>query len=518
MNTIDQKIQLGGSCRRFFDLRQSVIKHPQNEEIVMDFFNSAIESGEITSARSVFDHIQRLHPGNHQIRKLNIALSLHAKDDAAAMDAIETLLAFSRPEAELIASALTVRNRLGPLTLDGVSPNRASISLCMIVKNEQSFLGPCLNAIKHLVDEIILVDTGSTDRTADIGRIYGARVFDFQWCDDFSAARNLSLDRAQGDWILILDADEIIAPKDQPALRKLVERGADKNRAYAIQTRNYTNLANAMDWQGNAREYPDQEAGLGWFPTTKVRLFPRSDRIRFVYPVHELVDPSIRAAGMTIADCPVPIHHYGNINEAKNAQKARSYFDLGYAKLEQLGNDRGALRELAVQAGQLKLWRQAIDLWKRLLTLSTHYGEAHVNIAGAYWQLGAYAQGAAFSQKAIEIDPETKEGHYNLAANLMMDGQAGEAVQILKGLISRHPDYLAAEFMLGTALSLKGDLKKSRLIFKSVEEKITSQALAIAIGDMIKKLSGQGWTDQIAQLTQAAGMDTAPHSDSSKPC
>ena len=80
----------------------------------------------------------------------------------------------------------------------------------MIVRNEERFLPGCLESVRGLVDEIIVVDTGSTDRTAEIARSFGARVFDFEWRDDFSAARNESLRHAGSDWILYLDADERI--------------------------------------------------------------------------------------------------------------------------------------------------------------------------------------------------------------------------------------------------------------------------------------------------------------------
>lgn len=76
-----------------------------------------------------------------------------------------------------------------------------TISLCMIVKNEESVLARCLDSVRHLVDEIIIVDTGSTDRTKEIAQGYGARIIDFPWNDDFSAARNFAFSHATMDYI-----------------------------------------------------------------------------------------------------------------------------------------------------------------------------------------------------------------------------------------------------------------------------------------------------------------------------
>ena len=77
------------------------------------------------------------------------------------------------------------------------------ISLSMIVKNEEKYLRDCLESVKGVVDEIILVDTGSTDSTVRIAQEYGAKIFNFEWINDFSAARNYSLDQCSGDWILL---------------------------------------------------------------------------------------------------------------------------------------------------------------------------------------------------------------------------------------------------------------------------------------------------------------------------
>lgn len=84
------------------------------------------------------------------------------------------------------------------------------LSLCMIVKNEEKTLNQCLKAAKDYIDEIIIVDTGSQDKTKEIALKYTNKVFDFEWCNDFAKARNFSISKASNDWILILDADEII--------------------------------------------------------------------------------------------------------------------------------------------------------------------------------------------------------------------------------------------------------------------------------------------------------------------
>ena len=90
-----------------------------------------------------------------------------------------------------------------------------SVSLCMIVKNEEKVLKRCLESVKDLVDEINIIDTGSTDRTKEIAKQYTDRVFDFEWEDNFAAARNYSFSKATKDYTLWLDADDMLMPEDQ---------------------------------------------------------------------------------------------------------------------------------------------------------------------------------------------------------------------------------------------------------------------------------------------------------------
>src|SRR6476646_6610535 len=98
---------------------------------------------------------------------------------------------------------------------------RPHVSLCVIAKNEEANLPACLASAADLVDEIIVVDTGSTDRTREVAASWGAKVFEFPWVDNFAAARNECLRHATGDWIFWLDADDTIDEQNRELLRQL---------------------------------------------------------------------------------------------------------------------------------------------------------------------------------------------------------------------------------------------------------------------------------------------------------
>jgi tetratricopeptide (TPR) repeat protein len=432
------------------------------------------------------------------IDALNIARYLQEGDDAAAMEAIEALVAEGRPDDGLIQAALAVRGRIGPLQVDRQAPH--TISLCMIVRDEETFLGPCLHAVKPLVDEIVLVDTGSSDRSREIGHIYGAQVHDFKWCHDFAAARNFGISKASGRWVLVLDADEAIALADFDTLRRLIREHADQNRAFAIETRNYCHTANTFGWRANDGRYPAHETGLGWFPSTKVRLFRRASEVRFRFPVHERVEPSLKAAGIGILKCEVPFHHYGHLNEARNQEKAREYYQLGYAKLREMADDPAAVRELAVQAGQLERWEEAIDLWQHLLAMRPDYPEALINMAAAHWQLGRYSQSLAWAQKAVARKGDLKEAHFNMALSLMMRADFSQAAAILENLLKKQSDYLAAGFMLAVTYACSAQKKKAVSLIGRLRQTPAAPAIPKALGDICQRLRSAGHGDAARQI------------------
>ncbi|MEC0171900.1 glycosyltransferase [Paenibacillus graminis] len=141
----------------------------------------------------------------------------------------------------------------------------------MIVKNEEAVLDRCLNSVKEIADEIIIVDTGSTDNTKEIASQFTDKIFDFTWCNDFSIARNESLKYAEGKWILVLDADEYLSANQQIDWKKFLNTETpNKNYAYSLKVINHTGGPNK---------------GITTAPVT--RLFPNYMGIRFANPIHE---------------------------------------------------------------------------------------------------------------------------------------------------------------------------------------------------------------------------------------
>jgi tetratricopeptide (TPR) repeat protein len=301
---------------------------------------------------------------------------------------------------------------------------------------------------------MIVIDTGSTDRSKDIAVTFGAQVYDYEWKNDFAAARNYSIQKASGEWILILDGDEVISPLDHENFKKIVKKTPRAPIAYSITTRNYNQLANIVGWVPNDGTYPDEEAAIGWLPSDKVRLFYGKDQIRFEGAVHELVDPVLKRNGIEIKKCSIPVHHYGRLDKERLDRKGEIYFEIGQKKLAEMGDDVNALRELAIQATILERNQEALDLWQRLLAINPFpelAAIAYVNMGTVYSRLGRFEDALDVGEKAVECDPDLKEARYNYAMAELHAGNAQQTIRILEDLLSEFPDYPPARFILSAA-------------------------------------------------------------------
>jgi len=168
------------------------------------------------------------------------------------------------------------------------------LSLCLIVRDEEEEIFDFLNKLKDHVDEIIIVDTGSKDKTKKIAKKFG-KVYDFKWNDDFSKARNFSISKANFDWILILDPDEVVDEKDLVKIKEIIRK--KDILGYRIIQETYYN-DKIISTRGICR------------------LFRNDKRIKFVYPIHETVRNSIKEFGK-IGKTGIVIKHYPKINKNK---------------------------------------------------------------------------------------------------------------------------------------------------------------------------------------------------------
>lgn len=195
-------------------------------------------------------------------------------------------------------------HRISPVNTAQLAPLEPGVSLCMIVKNEEKNLPECLSTVHDLFDEIIVIDTGSSDRTRDAAQRFGAKIFDFPWVDSFGAARNESLRHATRKWIMWLDADDRLDAENRNRLRKVLSGLGDERDAYAIIVRS------VLDPEKSSFRLLDQ-----------VRIFRNLPEIRWDYRIHEQILPSVNKAGGTVRWTDVVVDHVGYQDQSLRMRK-----------------------------------------------------------------------------------------------------------------------------------------------------------------------------------------------------
>ncbi|MGB8427382.1 MAG: glycosyltransferase [Desulfobacterales bacterium] len=442
---------------------------PTDIEVANAYHEAISATGEHKRAEKVARNALKRFPHCRKVLYLLIDLLIRQEKTQEALKELEIALSTFGIDEGLLDTAIALRKQVGIIKKTG-SAKKPGVSLCMIVKDEEANLARCLASVKPIVDEMIVVDTGSTDRTRDIAEFFGARVYDFKWCGDFSESRNFSLSKAKGGWILIMDADEMISPKDYNRFRKLTGKKASGLMGYSMVTRNYCNMANTIGWIPNTGQYISEENGLGWLSSEKVRLFSNSSKIKFEGAVHEMVDPVLKRNGIKIKQNKIPIHHYGRLNTDKLARKDQTYYEIGRKKLLKNGGDIGTVRELAIQATILEKNSEAIELWQKFLSTGpgeTEVSDAYVNMVSAYIRMQDYNNALTLAQKAVSISPQMKEAQYNLGIAELYKGNTDAAFKTFKKLTQRHPDFPPAHFLLAAsnycrkdAVDMSGNIKK----------------------------------------------------------
>jgi len=482
-------------------MEKGFILSPTTSDLATRYYEAVLAQNEYKRAEGVLRNAIGIYPNHKKTYYFLIDALIKQQKFAEAMNEIEEVLNKFDLDDGLLTAARAVRDRIGPKTIDKTFHDRASLSLCMIVKNEEQYLAHCLHSVASVVDEIIIVDTGSTDRTKAIALAFGAQCYDFPWTDDFAEARNVSLAKAKGDWIFVLDADEMVSPLDIPTLKNILKKKNAPRIAYRLITRNYIEQFGVEGWSPNEDRYERESAGNGWLPSTKVRLFPNDPSIRFENPVHELVEPSIQRLGIKINSNDIPIHHRGRLNHERMTSKQGHYYDLGVKKLEESGGNIKALTELAIQAGELGKYEEAISLWKRVIEIFPNESLAYYNMGSQHLLQGKYHEALQASKKAAILAPERKEAVTNYALCEILVGDAQSAKRLLSGLSGEKSDFPIAIALQAAIYCIEGNNQKG---FEYFERLLKARINFLPfVHDTAKRLIAVGRTAQANKLLNA---------------
>lgn len=267
----------------------------------------------------------------------------------------------------------------------------------MIVRDNESTIGACLESIYPWVDEIVIVDTGSVDRTPEICRQFGARMFEFAWCDDFSAARNESLRHARGEWIFWTDSDDVVPEEQGRALRALACGNHDPRcLGYLMQV-----------------QCPSERPGE-MTVVDQVKLFRRQPELRFEHRIHEQILPAITRAGGTVRSTGIFVVHTGSVQSpATRHKKLERDFRILQLDLEERPNHPFVLFNLGMTCEDAGMYEEAEVHLQQCLNVSGVH-ESHVPKAWALLINSLRGQGrlddaVAAANDAISLFPDDHE-------------------------------------------------------------------------------------------------------------
>lgn len=308
-----------------------------------------------------------------------------------------------KADGTLVSSRKTTRRRVHDkstgVNVKNLTTDHPTISVCMIVKNEEDLLPNCLDSIKDLADEIVIVDTGSIDRTVEIAKSYGARVYHYKWNNDFSAARNVSIEYGTGDWICIIDADEELEVADLAKLKQTLY--TTRYRALSISVYNYSR---------------QEKVYTSFLPS--VRFFRRETMARYEGIVHNML---LLPENEEVLRSPARLRHYGyGLSREKMTRKVERTKSMLLQQLEENPDYGFAHFNMA----QILRGEQDVPTPDRMDQVIHHAGRAvelsdphkraerHIHLMAshqlvtAYFNKGDYANAEKWCHHALSLQPD----------------------------------------------------------------------------------------------------------------
>lgn len=326
-----------------------------------------------------------------------------------------------------------------------------SISLCMIVRNETAYMPGCVSSARRFVDEVVIVDTGSTDGTVAMGWDLADTFCEVAFDGDFSAARNEALVRANGDWILFLDADERLIENEAEVLVKYLSE-VDHD-VLGLRLLRYNFFADG-----------------GFYTGRELKVFRNSPEIQYRRKINESVAPAIADAGGRVVAAPVLMNHFGHCRSvADREKKAYTYLSLMDAQLRDRPND-------GVLLG-----------YKGLILRS----------------LGRFTEALGYSDQSLAIAPSSPTVWLFRGHVLRSAGRDGEALEAYRRGLNLSPDPAIFRIMIGIQMMALGQLSDAAEEFREAR-RLDSDFVHADINLGLLAQAAGNWAEAI-ELFQRAG-------------
>jgi glycosyltransferase involved in cell wall biosynthesis len=377
----------------------------------------------------------------------------------------------------------------------------AGITFGMINRDGGETLRDCLQSVAHLVDEMIVVDTGSTDDSPAVAHSFGATVLFRDWPDDFSVARNVYISAARQPFILSLDSDEVIAPCTREELDDLLT--ATPQSGFLFKVYNYFRVED-FDRTLTPNELTCKPLdGLGISPSYTVRLFPRLPGVRYCYPVHELVSPSLVQYGIGIRVAPWRIHHLGFVTgRGRVPIKRRYYRELGYRKIALHPDCFRGYFELAKLLSAGDEIEEARALLERCLALAPRFVDGHRHAALLALRAKDWSGCARHIRRGFRLERGNLDLLYVYGLFEMKSGRPDRAEDCFSAVVAKHPKHIPSRIHLADLLIKRGDYETAENILKAVLRVQPARAdVRLLLAEIAER---QGYTERLDEILKEA--------------
>ena len=394
-----------------------------------------------TIIKYCYEFLDKTKSFNYEVLNLLIVSLINLKELRLAKIFLEKFIELKKNDKASLNNLIKIKNSLQQqeyvlklknnkhskynYLLSLLDNDKATVSLCMIVKNEEKNIKKCLDSVKDVVSEIIIVDTGSTDNTLEIAKNYNPKIIHFEWTGDFSEARNKSIEYASGDYILFLDADEYI-DRDNLSFFKNLKKPVLPH-SYYVKIINFTEI------EGNSNYFVEH-----YF----TRIWTNNLNFKFVGKIHENLiydDPSIKPSCF-FSD--VTIFHSGYLkDEISRKNKMERNLQLLKSAIQEDPENGFHEYNLAIQYKNMGILDKAVEHFNYMQDkqknkiFPAYYIFGISALSSTYIQMGRYTEAINTAKKALQINENFKEALFNLGLSQFYLKDYHEAINSFRKIL-----------------------------------------------------------------------------------
>jgi len=373
----------------------------------------------------------------------------------------EKAVSYYERALETFRNNLEIASGKGPGSRKKRDVKRKGISLCMIMRDEGEEVKGFFNLVAPWVDEVIVVDTDSSGEGVKVAKDFGAKVFYHTWEEDFSEARNVSLEHASCEWILVLDTDEYINKDGFSYLRSLIS-SKDFEGFRSIQ-RNYMDNPSLSGWVPCTDKVKQAWNCCGWVPSYPVKLFRNHEQILFEGIIVESVDRSIYRRRGKIGKANLLIHHLGHfLNSGKRVAREKNLLELGKKQLALTPGDPNVYYDLALRYAQLNELDQAVASFRKLIHLVPDSYSVYNDLGNIFFEKEEYQTAKDLYLQSLSIEPRFFQANYNLANLHLLAGELDKSWDAYQRAMEVYPECAQIHNNLGIIYEKRGEDEEAK--------------------------------------------------------